>query len=1052
MTSDSDRPTNDRDHADEEPTRLPGPRGTAGGNDATRHACAGPRERVSAPGREEEPDRIGGYRVLGRLGTGGMGVVYEAEQQDPRRTVALKVIRGGAFVDDEQVRMFQREVETLARLSHPNIGAIYESGRTADGQPYFAMELVRGATLDVYLARRPAPSTPGELEHRLRLFATIASAVHYAHQRGVIHRDLKPSNIVIAEATPSGDSTAASAAAQPPLPQVKILDFGLARVTDEDVVNASLMTEIGVIKGTLPYMSPEQARGDAAAIDVRTDVYALGILLYEMVCGRKPYDVDRAALLEAVRVICQEPPRPLGAQWSGRRPLDQDVETITGKALAKEPDRRYESAAALADDVYRFLGSQPILARPPSAVYQLRKFAQRHRPMVVGASLAVAALAVGTVLSTTLYVRAEREAERARLEAATAEQVNGFLRAMLEGVGPSVAQGRDTTLLEDILQRANERIEEELVEEPVLEATIRSTLGAVYYEIADFANTETQLTRALELFRAQYGEEHEDVAQSYFNLGLFEQKRDDPEEAERLLRRAIELARLVHGDQHEKTASYTTHLGNALVDQGRYDEALPYLAAALESLRAVHGNEHVDVGIALNSLGNAHHYLGGFDEARPLYEEALAIHRTTLGDRHPYVATDLANLAYLAKNEGDLATAETRFRAVLTLHEELHPDGDPGTLQIIGGLATVLQHAGRYDESETLRLEGLAMARALYGESSESVARQLLGLGNFYDATGQARSAREIFDEATQMILESAGTGHPLYASALNSLGMARTGLGEHGGAIEVLTRAVELCEQLYGAEAPDTTLARMNLARAHRSARDYPRAEQLFRQVIDTSLRTRGREYYGTGTAMIGLARVLIRTGAVEEAIQFARDGADIFEATLGADHFQAVRTRMIHAEILREAGRPQDSERLLRPLHARQIELGGEQSDRSLRVGAVLGRVLADLGHGDAVEALYAAALSAAEGTFQESELVGLRESYGRALHQLGRFEEARDVLEAVYESYTRTSGPRSPDALDAAEALAALHASWGEHAPGAGHETRARGWRERARPNAG
>ncbi|HVP40226.1 MAG TPA: serine/threonine-protein kinase, partial [Candidatus Saccharimonadales bacterium] len=351
------------------------------------------------------PTAIGGYRILRVLGEGGMGIVYEAEQQNPRRLVALKVVRGGHFVDEATVRMFRREAETLARLRHPNIGAIYESGRTEDGQHFFAMELVQGDNLDVYLAKRGRATSPEEVRFRLALFRRIAEAVHYAHLRGVIHRDLKPSNIVISRE--AGSSAGAATLSGVRLPDVKILDFGLARITEGDV-QATQMTEVGVIKGTLPYMAPEQARGHAEAIDVRTDVYALGVLLYEMLSGARPYDVSRGSLIEAVRIICEEPPRSLRSSLSGTRRLDPDIETIVGKALEKDADRRYATAAAMYEDVERYLASQPILARPPSTVYQLRKFAGRNRALVAGITATFVVLMAGAIVSSLLASAARR--------------------------------------------------------------------------------------------------------------------------------------------------------------------------------------------------------------------------------------------------------------------------------------------------------------------------------------------------------------------------------------------------------------------------------------------------------------------------------------------------------------------------------------------------------------------------------------------------------------------------------------------------------------------
>jgi WD40 repeat protein/serine/threonine protein kinase len=366
------------------------------------------------------PDSIGRYRILRKLGEGGMGVVFEAEQQNPRRRVALKVVRSGKFVDDMMLRMFQREVDSLARLKHPNIGGIFESGRTEDGQHFFAMELVDGETLDAYLQSRQelggAPGSEsmsaGELRFRLALLRKLSDAIHYAHQRGVIHRDLKPSNILVTEEAARGAEVVStgSDASFEQLPEVKILDFGLARMTEEDV-RGTRVTQVGAIKGTLPYMSPEQARGDPDAIDLRSDVYALGVILYEMLSGTRPYDVEGKSLVDALRTICEEVPRPLRQACSGRVPAD--VETIVAKTLEKDADRRYASAAELSAEIGRFLTQQPILARPPSAVYQLRKFAARNRVLVAGVLATFLALLIGVVASTVLGVREARQRREA---------------------------------------------------------------------------------------------------------------------------------------------------------------------------------------------------------------------------------------------------------------------------------------------------------------------------------------------------------------------------------------------------------------------------------------------------------------------------------------------------------------------------------------------------------------------------------------------------------------------------------------------------------------
>jgi len=807
----------------------------------------------AAAGQRRLPESIGGYRVIGVLGEGGMGTVYEAEQASPRRRVALKVIRGGQYVDDARVRMFQREAETLARLRHPNIGGIYESGRTEEGQHFFAMELVRGETLDVYLRGRPETITPDELEHRLRLFQKICDAVQYAHQRGVIHRDLKPSNIVVTDegsVSRSTSGTPRSAAA----PMVKILDFGLARITEEDVAMTQI-TEIGVIKGTLPYMSPEQARGDVEAIDVRTDVYALGVILYELLAGRRPYDTARSALHEIVRVICEDPPAPLRSTWTGQRKLDPDVETIVGTALEKEPDRRYPSAAALSEDVGRFLQSQPILARPPSAAYQLRKMVSRHRTLFAASLAMVLVLVVSTVVSTSLFLEAKRESERARVEALKSDQVAAFMTGMLEGVAPSVALGRDTTLLREVLDRTAERVDPELAGEPEVEADVRGVLGTTYRELGDLVTAEAHHRAALETNRRILGDHHpdtlasiDDLAVTLHDLGRYEESEalfrealsgmrrvlgpDDRQtmvtvgnlgqviaetgrlaEAEPYHRESLEDLRRIQGPQGTEALTALSNLGVLMISMGRYPEGVESLREVLEIKRGVHGDNHPETLISMNSLAVGLAELGAADEAEALYVESLERYRRVLGDDHKETLRALANVGVFLTRQGRPDEAERYLTQALDTRRRVLGDDHYETLVSINTMGFWYYRQGRYDESEALVREALERGRRVLGDDHPEFLVWVFNMGQLLQLRGRLAEAEPYSREVVETGRRVMGPAHPRTLQALRDLAALVDTLGRPDEAEELLLDGLAAARREHGDGGAETVTTRSHLA-----------------------------------------------------------------------------------------------------------------------------------------------------------------------------------------------------------------------------------------------
>jgi len=656
------------------------------------------------------PDAIAGYRILGTLGEGAMGTVYEAEQQHPRRRVAIKVLHRFHRVDDLHARMFQREVETLGRLKHSNIAAIYESGHTDDGRDFFAMELVRGQTLDHWLAGRPSPVTAGELKLRLKLFGVLCRAVHYAHQRGVIHRDLKPANIMVVEDVSSDEGSGRRS----PMPTVKVLDFGLARVSDQDVL-ATLATEVGMIKGTLPYMSPEQARGEADAVDIRTDIYTLGIILYELVAGCRPYETTRAALAEAVRVICEEPPRPLRQSWSGSARLDADVENIAGKALEKEPVRRYESAAALAEDVDRYLTSQPINARPPSALYQIRKFARRNQALVGGALAALLVLVAFTVTMAVQSGRIRAERDRANREASTAREVSEFLVGLFEGSDPGTTRGEEVTARQ-LLDRGSQRLEE-LADQPLTQASMMETIGRVYYVMGDYDLAAPLIEGAVAIREDRAGDDESSLAASLHSQATLLDLQGHPDRAEAPIRRAVEIRRRLLGESEELAES-------------------------------------------LNTLGNVLWHTNRLAQAEEVHRQALAIREQVHPPMHSGIAQSLHNIGALRYFDDDPAEAERLWRRSAEIEEALDGPDSWHLATSLHCVAIVCNDQQRYDEALRFEERALAIREKVLGPDHPYVALSLNTMGDIYCGLGRPAEAEQMIRRAAAIAEASWGPQH----------------------------------------------------------------------------------------------------------------------------------------------------------------------------------------------------------------------------------------------------------------------------------------------------
>jgi len=741
------------------------------------------------PPTAKVPERIGHYRIIRKIGQGGMGVVFEAEQDHPRRTIALKVIRPG-IASEQLLRRFKHEAQVLGCLQHPGIAQVYEAGmaevETENGlaveQPFFAMEYVRGEPLNELVGQRDLGT-----RRRLELFATICDAVQHAHQKGVIHRDLKPANILIDEAG-----------------QPKILDFGVARVTDADVQMTTLQTDVGQLIGTLPYMSPEQVAGDSRELDTRSDVYALGVVCFELLTGRLPYDLAAKTIPEAARTIAEEDPTRLS---SIDRVFRGDLDTIVSKALEKDKNRRYQSASDLAADIRRYLSDQPIAARPATTLYQLRKFARRNKTLVGAVAVAFALLCGGLIqvtLERNRAVRAERAAELGRTEAerqaAIAQAVNDFLNDDLLAAANPERLGRDVTVRQ-VLAHAAEAIEGRFKDEPLVEAAIRSTLGETYHRLGEYDSVALHLEKALELRRAELGEDHRATLTSMCDLGFAYGYLGRWDEAEPLCSAALEGRRRVLGDDHPDTLMAMNNLATLYFRQARFDQAEPLLLEALAGLRRVLGEDHPDTLDPMNNLANLYARQDRWQEAEVLMIQTLETRRRVLGAEHPRTLVSMNNLASVYSLQGRYEEAEPLYAQTLEIRRRVLGEEHPRTIGSVGNLGYVYCKQGRFDEAEPLYLRAAEGLRRLLGEDHPQTLLRMSNLAALYHDQGRDEEAEQLYAKVLEARRRVLGEDHTDTLANMQGLVRSLIALGKLEEAEPV---AVECYERNHSVHGPD--------------------------------------------------------------------------------------------------------------------------------------------------------------------------------------------------------------------------------------------------------
>ncbi len=789
--------------------------------------------------------RLKGYEILGEIGRGGQGVVYRGVQRSTGRPVAIKVVLEGALAAPTARRRFEREVDIVARMRHPHIVSVYDSGTTEDGKLYYVMEYVAGSPLDEFVrtgigtgcdaaagGEPPAPVIPGvgdgrpwipgtraQVQRVARLFADVCDAVNFAHQRGVIHRDIKPSNIRV---DPAGEA--------------RVLDFGLAKTaTGEDFAAESMrMSMTGQFLGSLPWASPEQARGDTSAVDVRSDVYSLGVVLYQVLTARFPYDVQGGGLHAALDNILNATPARPGMLNPA---VDGELETIILKCLAKEPDRRYQSAGELARDVRHWLAGEMIEARRESAWYTLRKTVRRYRIAAVAASICVLAITAGFAASVVFWRQAEQrrvEAESAKHASDIARQettvINSFLTDMLASIDPEFAQGRQVSVRE-VLDAAAASVSKRFANQPLIEASIRDTIGRTYRGLGEHERAREQLARSLEIRR-----------------------RESPP-----------------GD--EKTLWTANDLAAMLADLEDFDAAESLLTETLATVRAYFPPDHPLLVTTLTHIGYLRDYQGRLDEAAELYQAALERARRHYGPKHPETLTVMNNLASILIDRDDAAGAEAMLREVVDGRLAALGPEHPQTLTARANLAVVLEEQGKLQEAEQLQRELTEEMARVFGPEHPRTISQALNWVSTLGSLGEWERAATVAGEWLERARGALGEGHFDTLRGMNSLGHCLVMLGRYEQAQALLERALAGMTASFGEEDHRTLYSLQNLAGVYQERGDLKRAEELSRRAVDIRRRTLGDRHTDTLVSINNYASVLDEAGRGQEAEPLFRE-----------------------------------------------------------------------------------------------------------------------------------------------------------------------------------